>query len=59
MTSEEQQRLMNLCRQIEVEQDPRQFLKLIEELNELLGGKAQRLTHTPPSPPVIQDVKRD
>jgi hypothetical protein len=43
MTSEEQQHMLKLCRQIEAEQDQHKFLRLVEELNDLLEGKAQRL----------------
>lgn len=50
MTSEEQQHLMKLCRQIEVEQDSGKFMQLIAELNDLLDDKAKRLEHSPPSP---------
>jgi hypothetical protein len=43
MTSEVQQHMLQLCRQIEAEQDQHKFLRLVEELNDLLEGKAQRL----------------
>jgi hypothetical protein len=51
MTREEQQHLTELVKQIEVEQDQHKFIQLVEELNDLLDGKADRLEHTPPSPP--------
>jgi hypothetical protein len=50
MTREEQQHLAELVKQIEVEQDQHKFIQLVEELNDLLDGKADRLEHTPPSP---------
>jgi hypothetical protein len=43
MTSEEQEHLLNLVKQIEVENDRRKFLQLVAELNDLLDGKAHRL----------------
>jgi len=35
---EERERLNNLCKRIEDEQNPRVFNRLLEELNQLLGG---------------------
>jgi len=50
MTSEEKEQMTKLCKQIEVEQDRHKFIQLVEELSDLLDGKAQRLEHKPPSP---------
>lgn len=41
MTPEEHERLNNLCRRIEDEQNPKVFNGLLEELNELLGGTTE------------------
>jgi hypothetical protein len=38
MTPEERERLNNLCKRIEDEQNPKVFNGLLEELNELLGA---------------------
>lgn len=38
MTPDERERMLALCRQIEHEQDPSRFNKLVEELNALLEG---------------------
>src|SRR5437879_6846596 len=38
MTPEERERLNNLCKRIEDEQNPKVFNALVEELNELLGA---------------------
>jgi hypothetical protein len=43
MTPEERQRMYQLCAMIEVEKDRHRFLLLIEELNQLLERKEQRL----------------
>jgi len=50
MTSEEQERLATLVKQIQVEQDQHKLTQLVEELNDLLDGKTERLEHKPPSP---------
>jgi hypothetical protein len=43
MTPEERDRMHWLCKQIEVEQDPKVFSDLANELDELLVRKEQRL----------------
>lgn len=43
MTTEERQRMYQLCAMIETEKDHHRFLQLIEELNELLERKEHRL----------------
>lgn len=43
MTTEERQRMYQLCAMIETEKDRDRFLRLIEELNQLLENKERRL----------------
>ena len=43
MTSKERERMEYLCGRIAVEKDPEVFDKLVEELNELLEVKHQRI----------------
>lgn len=43
MTPEERERMYKLCKLIETEKDRHRFLQLIEELNQLLERKEQRL----------------
>lgn len=43
MTPEEQDRMQVLCERITKEQDQEKFVKLIQELNDLLDRKTQRL----------------
>jgi hypothetical protein len=43
MTPEERDRMNQLCRQIETEQDPIIFSKLVNELDQLLRTKEQRI----------------
>jgi hypothetical protein len=50
MTSEEQEHMLNLVKQIEVENDQGKFLQLVAELNDLLDGKAHRLGQPPSAP---------
>jgi hypothetical protein len=38
MTSEERERMFELCRKIETEEDQQKFIQLIEELNKFLEG---------------------
>jgi hypothetical protein len=47
MTSEERDRFHRLCAQIEKETDHHKFLKLMEELNELMRRKEGRLERAP------------
>ena len=49
MTSEESQRLESLCSQIKGEKDHKKFMKLIQELNDLLSEKENRLNAAIPS----------
>lgn len=46
MKTEERERMYQLCALIEKEKDHRRFLQLINELNELLERKEQRLEDT-------------
>jgi hypothetical protein len=41
MTPEERERLHNLCKRIEDEQNPKVFNGLLEEWNELPGGRPE------------------
>ena len=43
MTPEERERMEYLCGRIAVEKDPVTFDKLVQELNELLEAKHQRI----------------
>jgi hypothetical protein len=43
MTPEENERMNVLCRQIQTEKDQQKFTVLIEELNQLLAKKDERL----------------
>ena len=45
-----QEHLLNLAKQIEVEDDQPKFLQLVAELNDLLDGKAHRLEQPPSAP---------
>jgi len=47
MTPDDRERMYQLCSQIEKEQDHHRFLRLIEELNNLLERQEQRLETTP------------
>ena len=49
MRSEERERMYQLCALIEKEQDHHRFLRLIEELNELLERQERRLEDKPPT----------
>jgi hypothetical protein len=46
MTAEERERMNELCRQIQVEQDQKKFSDLCEQLNRLLENKDERLQKT-------------
>jgi hypothetical protein len=48
MTADERKRMYALCAQIEKEKDHRRFLKLVQELNNLLERKEHRLDHELP-----------
>ncbi len=50
MTPEERERMAVLCQQIAVEQDRDKFTKLVDELNELLEEKQQRLQRPAAAP---------
>jgi hypothetical protein len=43
VTSEERERMEYLCNRIAVEKDPKVFLKLVQDLNNLLALKHQRI----------------
>ena len=43
MTPDERERMQLLCEQIAKEEDPEKFTKLVQELNDLLEHKVQRL----------------
>jgi len=43
MTSEERAKMEELCKQIAVEKDPEKFDRFVQELNDLLEVKHQRI----------------
>lgn len=43
MNPEEQKRMSDLCHKISIEQDPNEFTRLVDELNDLLDRKEQQL----------------
>jgi hypothetical protein len=43
MNSEERDEMNKLCERIQIEQAPRRFMELVDELNKLLPRKEQRL----------------
>lgn len=49
LTPDERDRMNSLCKQIVTEKDRDKFINLVEELNNLLDRKEQRLEDTPPS----------
>lgn len=49
MTSEEREKMNRLCRLIEEEKNPDRFSVLIQELNELLEQKENRLKKATPN----------
>jgi hypothetical protein len=51
VTSEERERMEYLCNRIAVEKNPAVFLKLVEDLNNLLALKRQRIDPEPGSTP--------
>jgi len=48
MKKADSDRIQELCSIIAVEQNREKFLKLVEELNHLLGAKNERLSHNKP-----------
>jgi len=50
MTPDERERMNDLCEHIAKEQDHDRFVKLVQELNDLLDHKEQRLDTPPPKP---------
>jgi hypothetical protein len=50
MTPDERERMNVLCEQIAKEQDHEKFAKLVQELNDLLDHKEQRLDSSPKKP---------
>jgi hypothetical protein len=63
MTSEERERMNQLCTRIQEEKDPEKFDDLVQELNELMEAKHKRIHpehHLPaafPSDPLRPDLK--
>ena len=49
MKTDERERMYQLCALIEKEKDHYRFLKLIEELNELLERQERQLEEKPPT----------
>lgn len=47
MSPEERERMHALCARIEIEKDHDKFTKLVQELNDLLESKENRLGNTP------------
>jgi hypothetical protein len=60
MTPDERERMAILCERIATAQDPDQFDKLVEELNDLLELKHARIhpEHKPKSTKTSRQVKR-
>jgi hypothetical protein len=63
MTPEEQERMHYLCEFIAKEQDQKKFVKLVQELNDLLDHETQRLdvparTRPRTTPPQAQGVSQ-
>ena len=50
MTPDERERMNLLCDQIAKEIDHNKFVKLVQELNDLLDNKEQRLEDSPKKP---------
>jgi hypothetical protein len=50
MTPDERERMNLLCDQIAKEIDHNKFVKLVQELNDLLDNKEQRLEESPEKP---------
>jgi hypothetical protein len=48
MKKADSDRIQELCSLIAVEQDRQKFLKLVEELNRILGAKDERLQQNKP-----------
>jgi hypothetical protein len=48
MKKADSDRIHELCSLIAVEQDRQRFLRLVEELNRILGAKDERLQHNQP-----------
>jgi hypothetical protein len=48
MKKADSDRIHELCSLIAVEEDRQRFLKLVEELNRILGAKKERLQHDEP-----------
>jgi len=45
MTPDERERMHILCERIAKEQDHKKFIRLVQELNDLLDHKGRRLEH--------------
>jgi hypothetical protein len=51
MTAQEREQMNRLCERIQIEKDPKIFMQLVEQLNELLERKEKRLEqHSANSP---------
>jgi hypothetical protein len=51
MTPEERERMTALCNQIAIENNHETFMQLVQELNDLLARKEQRIDNdSPPEP---------
>ncbi len=50
MTPDERERMHNLCEQLAIEQNHEKFTKLVQELNDLLDHKEERLDSPPKKP---------
>ena len=51
MNKADSDRIQELCSLIAVEKNHQRFLKLVEELNRILGAKKERLQHNQPDDP--------
>ena len=51
MNKADSDRIHELCSLIAVEQNRQRFLKLVEELNRILGNKGEQLHHNQPDDP--------
>jgi len=49
MTSEEREKMNQLCKLIQDEKDPDRFTELIQQLNKILEQKESRLKKKPPN----------
>lgn len=54
MTPEEQERFNDLCRKVQVEQDPKKFDEYVRELNLLLDAKERRFEEECKKDPLLR-----